>query len=74
MEDNLIMGPCMCGDPYCSSCGPAQGNFKCPHCGVWSADGGCMNPAECAEADRKWCDEMAAEARMLDAFDEADIN
>lgn len=19
------MGPCMCGDPYCPSCGPAQG-------------------------------------------------
>ena len=20
-----MMGPCMCGDPYCPSCGPAQG-------------------------------------------------
>lgn len=24
-------GPCMCGDPYCSSCGPAQGFYKCSH-------------------------------------------
>ena len=34
------MGPCLCGDPYCSSCGPAQGYTKCEHgaiegdCGV----------------------------------------
>ena len=33
--------PCMCGDPYCPSCGPAQGNYHCPICGKWSADGGC---------------------------------
>lgn len=24
------MGPCMCGDPACGSCGPAQG--YCPRC------------------------------------------
>jgi hypothetical protein len=30
--------PCMCGDLYCYSCGPAQGNFQCGHCGKWSLD------------------------------------
>lgn len=38
---------CMCGDLYCGSCGPAQGNFKCRQCGMWSMDGGCANPAKC---------------------------
>jgi hypothetical protein len=37
----------MCGDYYCPSCGPAQGNFYCPYCKTWSADGGCPNPEEC---------------------------
>lgn len=30
---------CMCGDICCPSCGPAQGNFKCPICRVWASDG-----------------------------------
>lgn len=30
--------PCMCGDLQCPSCGPAQGNFKCPVCGAWADD------------------------------------
>jgi hypothetical protein len=35
-----MVGPCLCGDPYCGSCGPAQGIFpceeneeECPQCG-----------------------------------------
>lgn len=40
---------CMCGDIYCWSCGPAQGNYKCHVCGAWSADGGCADPAKCAK-------------------------
>ncbi len=32
---------CMCGDTYCFSCGPAQGNPKCSDCQVWYSDGGC---------------------------------
>ena len=32
--------PCMCGDTQCPSCGPAQGNWKCPICGAWQ-DIGC---------------------------------
>jgi len=38
---------CMCGDLYCFSCGPAQGNMKCFICGKWEADGGCDDVAEC---------------------------
>ena len=32
-------GPCMCGDLCCPSCGPAQGNHKCPICGEWVTEG-----------------------------------
>lgn len=30
--------PCMCGDTCCWSCGPAQGNSRCPICGAWASD------------------------------------
>lgn len=33
-----MTGPCLCGDLYCPSCGPAQGNYKCDECGTWQAD------------------------------------
>ena len=51
---------CMCGDTYCWSCGPAQGNAKCSVCGKWEADGGCDNPTEC-EAKGKEEDRLYAE-------------
>lgn len=54
--------PCMCGDLYCHSCGPAQGNSRCEMCGAWYADGGCENPETCAKAAKEWC---AAEAKEL---------
>lgn len=38
---------CMCGDLYCGSCGPAQGNHKCGCCGRWSMDGECDDPDYC---------------------------
>ncbi len=54
---------CMCGDICCSSCGPAQGNSRCPVCRAWASEG-CDDPAGCAaklpaamEAER-----LAAEA------------
>lgn len=31
--------PCMCGDACCPSCGPAQGNHKCPICNEWMSEG-----------------------------------
>lgn len=30
---------CMCGDNCCPSCGPAQGNWRCPLCRQWASDG-----------------------------------
>lgn len=54
-----MCGPCMCGDPYCSSCGPAQGNYKCGHCGHWTADGECTDA--CEEGSR-----AAGEATVLE--------
>ena len=45
---------CMCGDTYCFSCGPAQGNSHCYQCGAWEADGGCEDPEWCkAERDEE---------------------
>lgn len=53
----------MCGDLYCRSCGPAQGNDRCPFCGAWSADGGCEQPAICAAYQA-----AADEAEIADAM------
>ena len=44
---------CKCGDLYCLSCGPAQGNWQCEVCGKWLFDGGCDNPHECNEKYEK---------------------
>lgn len=49
-----MSGPCMCGDTYCHSCGPAQGNTHCPYCGKWEFDGGCEDPEACARADAQY--------------------
>lgn len=54
-----MFGSCMCGDTYCSSCGPAQGNNKCYSCGAWSEDGGCINPEACNELAREQDDAYA---------------
>jgi len=48
---------CMCGDPYCWSCGPAQGNNRCEICGRWSEDGGCVDPKAC-DAKAKEADDQ----------------
>ena len=52
---------CLCGDTHCSSCGPAQGNWKCPICGQWADDccehiddEGNLKPEFQAEADEKY--------------------
>lgn len=63
-----MFGPCMCGDTHCSSCGPAQGNYKCQVCGKWADDGGCDNPAECekksAEMDEAYAKQEQEWAEM----------
>jgi len=55
----------MCGDYYCRSCGPAQGNHRCEICGKWTADGGCDDPQECDRLDIEYQRELdEIEARM----------
>lgn len=54
---------CLCGDTYCWSCGPAQGNAHCEVCGSWSEDGGCENPAEC-DAKAREMDKLYAEQEL----------
>ncbi len=65
------MGPCLCGDTHCPSCGPAQGNFKCPICGSWADDccehfteEGTLKPEFEALAQEK----EAAEAKYWDDY------
>ncbi len=60
---------CMCGDTYCTFCGPAQGNSKCPACGIWTADGGCEKPEECDKILRKM-DEEEERAYLVDKMNE----
>ena len=64
--------PCMCGDICCWSCGPAQGNNRCPVCGTWDSDGGCTNPVDCLEKsrelDERYAQEMAEEQRLADEY------
>jgi hypothetical protein len=53
------MGPCMCGDIYCPSCGVLQGNSRCPICGTWSLDGPCPDPARCEKAEQEYAAALA---------------
>lgn len=63
---------CMCGDSCCNSCGPAQGNWRCPICREWATEGcehideatGELKPEYQAEADRRAAAEAAAEAAI----------
>ena len=41
---------CLCGDIFCPSCGPAQGNYRCYNCGAWEVEGGCEDPEKCEAA------------------------
>lgn len=68
---------CMCGDLYCRSCGPAQGNHRCDACGRWNLDGGCADPAKCgaelkqfAEAEERMDMEMCEPAVLDEQEDE----
>lgn len=62
---------CMCGDYYCGSCGPAQGNYHCLVCGMWSADGGCEDRQKCREENERLAEaeNQAAEQLGKDAAD-----
>lgn len=62
------MGPCMCGDICCPSCGPAQGNSRCPVCHAWASEG-CENPEECLKRLPEVLDaENIADKAMADAW------
>ena len=70
--------PCMCGDTHCPSCGPAQGNSKCPLCGAWMDDccehfdeeTGDLKPEFVAEADAKAKAEAEYKAKMVEQWAE----
>ena len=70
---------CMCGDFCCSSCGPAQGNHRCPICREWASDccehldgetGGLKAEFQ-AEAERIWAAEKAADEQYDRWMEEA---
>ena len=72
----MRIGPCLCGDLCCPSCGPAQGNWRCPICGTWtsevcehiSEDGNLKQ--EFHEQARKLEEERRAEEEMAKAWEE----
>lgn len=49
---------CYCGDERCYSCGPAQGNHFCRHCGKWDDEGGCKTPDVCLQEIQRYEDEI----------------
>lgn len=52
----LGRNPCVCGDIFCASCGPAQGNIRCVYCGYWTEEGGCP--------DKEYCDNLKHEDQL----------
>ena len=67
---------CMCGDTQCWSCGPAQGNYRCPICNEW-ADNGCehidedtgdIKPEFLKEAEERNRAEAEFEAQFIDEY------
>jgi len=62
--------PCMCGDTCCPSCGPAQGNFRCPVCRVWASEGCNCSPEAIKQAAAA---EAAYEAALPDMGIDEDL-
>lgn len=62
--------PCMCGDTHCWSCGPAQGNWRCPICRAW-ADDGCEHITEDGDGIRPEFQVVADDIARTEA--EADV-
>ncbi len=60
--------PCMCGDIQCPSCGPAQGNSRCPNCGEWT-DEGCECTVVQIEAAAKA--QAEADERLYELHDDS---
>jgi hypothetical protein len=49
---------CMCGDTQCPSCGPAQGNWRCPLCHAWQDDG-CEHFDEDGQPVKEYAQELS---------------
>jgi hypothetical protein len=71
-----MIGPCLCGDTHCPSCGPAQGNWRCPLCNAWAddccehidAETGKIKPEFEAEVEALLKAEAEAEAQMVEEY------
>jgi hypothetical protein len=62
--------PCMCGDTHCPSCGPAQGNWRCPLCRAW-ADDGCEHFDDEGNLKPEFQEDAERQAREESEMDEA---
>jgi hypothetical protein len=60
----------MCGDTHCPSCGPAQGNGRCPICRAW-ADDGCERIGIDGNLLPEWQEDADALAKAEAEADEA---
>jgi len=56
---------CMCGDICCPSCGPAQGNSRCPVCRTWASEGCDCTPEQIQKAYEAEAAADAAYEEML---------
>lgn len=71
---------CMCGDYCCPSCGPAQGNWRCPLCNTWASevcehlsdDGAGLKPEFQAQADEMARQEREAEDALVRDLEESE--
>lgn len=72
----MSFGPCLCGDTHCPSCGPAQGNWRCPICRAWADDccehmaddGSGIRPEFQAHADEIARQEAEADAKLAQDY------
>lgn len=65
---------CMCGDICCSSCGPAQGNYRCPFCRTWASEG-CEHVDESGNLKDEFFDQLKPEETIeLQLEDEDDVS
>jgi len=62
---------CMCGDICCPSCGPAQGNWRCPICREWASEG-CAHIGEDGEISPEFR-EQAEAATLAEVKDYAKL-
>lgn len=72
-----MSGPCICGDICCNSCGPAQGNWRCPLCREWASEGCEHVSAGASAVNRKYqaqAAEIERQERLADDHHERAMN